>query len=104
MPGNKSTNKNKNNFQIQTFKFDLGFNIDLKFDLKSFEEFLTDKSYICEHWPTQSDAVLYNILKEEPPGENFPNIFRWFHHIHSYGNSIQNFPLPFQVSWMENVL
>ncbi|KAK6626519.1 hypothetical protein RUM43_003709 [Polyplax serrata] len=48
-------------------------------------QYLSDKSYISGYQPSQDDVTAFNSLSK-PPGQNTPNVLRWYNHIKSYNN------------------
>ncbi|KAG7171869.1 Glycine--tRNA ligase-like [Homarus americanus] len=54
--------------------------------------FLSDRSYILGHLPTQADVTVREALNQSPP-PHFTHASRWYRHVESFGhNERLNFP------------
>ena len=42
--------------------------------------------------PSAGDAVVYGAVGKSPDKKKYPNAFRWFKHIASYGQEVSKFP------------
>ncbi|OLN88697.1 Elongation factor 1-beta [Colletotrichum chlorophyti] len=53
---------------------------------------LSDKSYIVGHTPSQADVAVFKALKSSPNAEKYPHAARWYKHIASYESEFATLP------------
>ncbi|KAF4920371.1 Elongation factor 1-beta [Colletotrichum viniferum] len=53
---------------------------------------LTTRSYIVGHSPSQADVAVYKALSSAPDAEKYPNAARWYKHISSYESEFATLP------------
>ncbi|KAF6844727.1 elongation factor 1-beta [Colletotrichum musicola] len=53
---------------------------------------LTTRSYIVGHTPSQADVAVYKALQSAPDAEKYPNAARWYKHISSYESEFATLP------------
>lgn len=65
----------------------LNISFDLTSDagLSGLNKFLASRSYIVGFAPTQDDVAVFNGLGKAPEKQKFPNVFRFYSHINSFG-------------------
>jgi elongation factor 1-beta len=54
--------------------------------------FLTTRSYIVGHNPTQADVKTFQAIKSQPAPETYPHAFRWYRHIASFESEFSSLP------------
>jgi len=54
--------------------------------------FLTTRSYIVGHNPTQADVKTFQAIKSQPAVETYPHAFRWYRHIASFESEFASLP------------
>ncbi|CAD6891124.1 unnamed protein product [Tilletia controversa] len=52
--------------------------------LAQLESYVSDKSYIDGHSPSQADVAVFSALKSSPDAKKYPHAARWFDHIASW--------------------
>ncbi|KAF3803583.1 Elongation factor 1-beta [Colletotrichum gloeosporioides] len=53
---------------------------------------LTTRSYIVGHSPSQADVAVYKALSSAPDAEKYPNAARWYKHISTYESEFATLP------------
>ncbi|MCO5566169.1 hypothetical protein L7F22_019845 [Adiantum nelumboides] len=53
-------------------------------NLAALEKFLSDRSFVDGHTPSQADVAVYDAVRL-PFEKKFPHVARWYQHIASYG-------------------
>lgn len=54
--------------------------------------YLSTRSYIVGHAPTQADVVTYKAFSGAPDAAKYPHVARWYKHIASYEAEFSTFP------------
>jgi len=54
--------------------------------------YLTTRSYILGHTPSQADVVTYKALSGAPDAAKYPHVARWYKHIASYESEFSTLP------------
>ncbi|KAI9862447.1 MAG: Translation elongation factor 1 beta [Trichoglossum hirsutum] len=60
--------------------------------LTMLENWLSTKSYIFGHNPTQADVACFKALKGSPTPAKYPHVYRWHKHISSYEHEFSALP------------
>ncbi|KAL0938829.1 elongation factor 1-beta [Colletotrichum truncatum] len=53
---------------------------------------LTTRSYIVGHSPSQADVAVYKALQSSPNAEKYPHAARWYKHISTYESEFATLP------------
>ncbi|WQF77738.1 Putative translation elongation factor EF1B/small ribosomal subunit protein bS6 [Colletotrichum destructivum] len=53
---------------------------------------LTTRSYIVGHTPSQADVVTFKALQSAPDAEKYPHAARWYKHISTYESDFATLP------------
>ncbi|KAJ5238400.1 elongation factor 1-beta [Penicillium chermesinum] len=53
---------------------------------------LTTRSYIVSHTPSQADVVCFKAVKSAPDSSKYPHAARWYKHIASYEDEFASLP------------
>uniref|UniRef100_A0A093V549 Elongation factor 1-beta n=1 Tax=Talaromyces marneffei PM1 TaxID=1077442 RepID=A0A093V549_TALMA len=54
--------------------------------------FLSTRSYIVGHSPSQADVVTYKALSGAPDAAKYPHVARWYKHIATYESEFSTLP------------
>ncbi|KAG5653546.1 hypothetical protein H0H81_012355 [Sphagnurus paluster] len=61
-------------------------------DLAKLELYLTTRSYIEGHTPSQADVCVFELVGGAPDAASSPNVARWYKHIQSYAAEHTSLP------------
>jgi len=53
---------------------------------------LTTRSYITGHTPSQADVKTFQAIKSQPAAEKYPHAYRWYKHINSFESEFSALP------------
>lgn len=69
-------------------------NIDVSTEagLVALDLYLSERSYIESHVPSQADSDMFKIIAAKCIPDNLVHLGRWFRHIESFGTAKNNFP------------
>jgi elongation factor 1-beta len=67
-------------------------NLDKDGGLQTLNAFVSERSYIEGHLPSQADVAVFEAVKAEPCSNKFPHASRWFRHIQSYASEFAALP------------
>ncbi|KAH0536658.1 hypothetical protein FGG08_006484 [Glutinoglossum americanum] len=71
----------------------MGFtNLDSDAGLTVLENWLSTRSYVVGHNPTQADVACFKGLKCSPNRTKYAHVYRWHKHITSYGSEFSALP------------
>lgn len=71
--------------------FSINFDLATPEGLANLNTFLASRSYIVGFAPTASDVVVFNAIGSAPDKNTYPNVFRYYTHIASFGNKTAKF-------------
>ncbi|KAI9857415.1 MAG: Translation elongation factor 1 beta [Vezdaea acicularis] len=60
--------------------------------LATLNSWLTTRSYIVGHAPSQADVACYKTFKDSPTPAKYPHVYRWYKHISSYTSEFSSLP------------
>jgi len=60
--------------------------------LTMLNSWLTTRSYVTGHTPSQADVTTFKSIKEAPNAAKYPHAYRWYKHINSYSSEFSTLP------------
>eukprot|EP00092_Neocalanus_flemingeri_P016229 GFUD01017572.1.p1 GENE.GFUD01017572.1~~GFUD01017572.1.p1 ORF type:complete len:589 (+),score=191.09 GFUD01017572.1:135-1901(+) len=88
----KKGGESKGEKTTSPFKLPFETNFESEENLKTFDQFLLERSYIQGFVPTLADTFVFGKFESIEPEQNkFSNVWRWFVHIQSFGEARKEF-------------